>query len=97
MRENGETPLPAPVLLAEGEDIEIEGVPCRMFKPSSGSAKGLFYHIHGGGWVLQTHRTQDGYLKWLADEHSLITISVGYRLAPENPYPAPVSNLCPMR
>lgn len=43
----------------------------------------------GGGWVLMDERTQDLHLKHYASTHSLLVISIGYRLAPENPYPAP--------
>lgn len=32
--------------------------------------------------------SQDGYLKFLADNLSVNAISVGYRLAPEDPFPA---------
>jgi acetyl esterase/lipase len=44
--------------------------------------------IHGGGWVLQSEAYQDNMLQHYADHSSLIVISVGYRLAPEDPYPA---------
>lgn len=95
MREAGETPLPAPVVLEDGKNIALPSrdsdrtIPCRVFQPSSGKPKGVFYHIHGGGWVLQSERAQDPYLKFLADECQMVVVSVGYRLAPENPYPAP--------
>lgn len=45
-------------------------------------------HIHGGGWVLHDETTQDGILQKLADDVDVICISIGYRLAPEHPYPA---------
>ncbi|KAK5166314.1 uncharacterized protein LTR77_008575 [Saxophila tyrrhenica] len=95
MREAGETPLPAPVLLEGGKNITLPSrdqgrkIPCRVFEPSDGKAKGVFLHIHGGGWVLQSERAQDPYLKFLADTCRMVVVSVGYRLAPEHPYPAP--------
>ena len=94
MRENGETPLPKPVRLEGGKDVKFPSrekgreIPCRVFTPESGKTKGVFYHIHGGGWVLQNEGAQDTYLKFLADTHGLAVVSVGYRLAPEDPYPA---------
>lgn len=94
MRWNGETPLPKPVVIESGKNTSVpsrekgRSIPCRAFVPSSGAAKGVFYHIHGGGWVLQSELFQDAYLKWLADECQLAVLSVGYRLAPEDPYPA---------
>lgn len=45
-------------------------------------------HVHGGGWVLQDEATQDPVLQHLADATGVLCISIGYRLAPENPFPA---------
>jgi acetyl esterase/lipase len=88
-----QTPLPKPVVLPSGENITLPSrdpnrpIPCRVFQPEN-KAKGVFYHIHGGGWVLQSEAFQDTMLKYYADHTSLTVISVGYRLAPEHPYPA---------
>lgn len=60
MRWNGETPLPKPVVLESGVNFTIPSrekgrdIPCRMFKPENGEVKGIYMHIHGGGWVLQS-------------------------------------------
>lgn len=95
MRWAGETPLPGPVVLDSGEDILIASrqkghmIPCRVFRPASAKPKSVYYHIHGGGWVLGSERSQDPMLKRLADECHLTVLSVGYRLAPEHPYPKP--------
>ncbi|QIW98727.1 hypothetical protein AMS68_004245 [Peltaster fructicola] len=95
MRVNGETPMPKPKILDSGKDITIpsreasRSIPCRVFKPADGGSKGVFYHIHGGGWVLQSQYTQDLMLEYLANHTQLIVVSVGYRLAPEHPYPQP--------
>ena len=45
-------------------------------------------HIHGGGWVLNDEQSSDVYLQKVADGCGLLCISVGYRLAPEYPFPA---------
>jgi len=94
MRWNGETPLPRPQILDHGQNIHLPSrekgreIPCRVFKPSQGQkAKGVFYHIHGGGWVLQSEHYQDVMLDWIANHCHLVVVSVGYRLAPEAPYP----------
>jgi len=50
--------------------------------------EGVFLHIHGGGWVLGGAHQQDPWLEAIADECSLTVVSVEYRLAPENKYPA---------
>lgn len=40
------------------------GVPVRIFRPSKddgkGEVRGVFCHIHGGGWVLQSEKYQVG-------------------------------------
>jgi acetyl esterase/lipase len=45
-------------------------------------------HIHGGGWVLNDEDSSDVYLQTMADTCGLLCLSVGYRLAPELPFPA---------
>ena len=60
----------------------------RLFKPRSGNSLGSYLHIHGGGWVLVSAAAHDERLKQMADNCALDCISVDYRLAPENPYPA---------
>lgn len=114
MREEGKTALPKPVRLDEAQTFEIpsreEGrnIPCRIIMPEQkGPVKGVFVHIHGGGWVLMSEKeysphsllaqknmtnqpitnSQDPYLKTLATAQNLAVISIGYRLAPEHPYP----------
>ena len=49
-------------------------------------------HIHGGGWVLNDEKSSDVYLQIVADTCGLLCISIGYRLAPEDPYPAAVDD-----
>jgi acetyl esterase/lipase len=89
-RARGEGPFPAPVTLAEGEDRMIPGraggVPLRVFTPPV--VRGVYLHIHGGGWTLGTAGGQDILLWRLARAAEVAVVSVGYRLAPEHPYPA---------
>jgi len=59
----------------------------RVFPPE-GAATGLFLHIHGGGWILGGPKMGDLQNEMLALKHGLAVVSVDYRLAPENPYPA---------
>ncbi|KAK2608582.1 hypothetical protein QQS21_002929 [Conoideocrella luteorostrata] len=95
LRAEGGTALPAPTLLPSATPFEIPSrdanrkIPCRVFKPQNGHiSRALFMHIHGGGWVLGSESSQDVQLQRLADTHSIVCISVGYRLAPEHPFPA---------
>jgi acetyl esterase/lipase len=63
MRVNGETPFPPRVVVESGKPFSIPSrdagrkIPCRVLRPEPGGpVKGVYLHIHGGGWVLQTEQ-----------------------------------------
>jgi acetyl esterase/lipase len=89
-REKGEGVFRSPELLEEARVRTIPGpdgeLTLRMFVPDE--PLGAFLHIHGGGWVLGGAHLQDPLLKLVSDACRLAVVSVGYRLAPEHPYPA---------
>ncbi len=89
-RARGEGPFPAPERLPEGQDRAIQGrggaIPLRVFQPPV--IRGVYLHIHGGGWVLGSAGAQDIALWRLARAAEVAVVSVDYRLAPEHPYPA---------
>lgn len=62
-------------------------IPVRLFRPK-GKARGLYLHIHGGGWILGDPEMGDASNERLAERFDLAVLSVDYRLAPEHPYPA---------
>jgi acetyl esterase/lipase len=72
------------------EDRTIPGpagdVPIRLFLPERPA--GAYLHIHSGGWVLGSETAQDPILRGIAAGAGVAVVSVGYRLAPEHPYPA---------
>lgn len=95
MRETGETPLPVPVYLPGARDESVPSreagrkIPLRVYAPDNGQpSKGIFLHIHGGGFVLASHKHSDERLRSYANAGQLTVLSIGYRLAPEDPYPA---------
>ena len=61
-------------------------VPIRVYIPRE--VKGVYLHFHGGGFTLGRAHHQDVPLVQLAEQCRVATVSVDYRLAPENPYPA---------
>jgi acetyl esterase len=90
-RREGRGIYPAPVFLPKARTLEIDGpggpVPLRIIA-ADGEPTGAFLHIHGGGWTFGENDMQDPRLDRLAGETGLTVLSVGYRLAPEHPYPA---------
>lgn len=65
------------------------GVPVRVYAPAEqdGPLPGLLF-IHGGGFILGNVEMFDGDAKRIAAEVGAVVVSVDYRLAPENPFPA---------
>ena len=90
-RREGRGIYPAPVFLPQARALGIEGpggpISLRIIAPDT-EPTGTFLHIHGGGWTLGENDMQDPRLHRLARETGLTVVSVGYRLAPEHPYPA---------
>jgi acetyl esterase/lipase len=90
-RREGKGIFPAPVFLEDARDVEVAGrggpIKVRLIRPDQ-EPTGIYLHIHGGGWTLGAHDMQDVGLKLLANETGLCAASIGYRLAPEHPYPA---------
>lgn len=72
------------------EDHEIEApggpIPVRLFLPPS--PRGGCIVIHGGGWMTGGHDEEDAGTSAFAESCDLVVATIGYRLAPENPYPA---------
>jgi acetyl esterase/lipase len=90
-RRQGRGPFPPAILSPRARTITIQGhngnaIPLRVIAPAQ--VTGIYLHIHGGGWVLGSASLQDPMLEHLADNTGLAVVSVEYRLAPEDPYPA---------
>lgn len=89
-REEGRGPFPPLVLSPRATVREIPGragaVKLRIF--AHPEPRGVYLHLHGGGWTLGAAHQQDPPLEMLADTCRVTVVSVDYRLAPEHPYPA---------
>jgi acetyl esterase len=90
-RRQGRGPFPAAVKSPRARTVVIPGregnaIPLRIIAPDQ--PRGVYLHIHGGGWVLGAADLQDPMLEQIADNTGLAVVSVEYRLAPEHPYPA---------
>ena len=86
------------VLETEGEQIykviefkvntKTLTIPCRLYQYSEDNNIPLVIFAHGGGWVLGGLEDYDSFCRRLAKSGGCNIISIGYRLAPENPHPA---------
>ncbi len=61
-------------------------------KETSGGSRPGILEIHGGGYVMGVAEMSDGSNMTLAAELGATVVAVDYRLAPENPHPAPVED-----
>ncbi|KAL4923723.1 alpha/beta hydrolase [Aspergillus undulatus] len=71
-----------------GPDISL-----RVFTPAGGVPEGgwpVMLYFHGGGWVLGTIETENVVCTNLCSRGGCVVVTVNYRLAPENPWPAAV-------
>jgi acetyl esterase len=75
-----------PVFVPEARWIDAGGVRARVFVPAA--PRGLYVHVHGGGWTVGGADLQDVPLRSLMRETRLAVASIDYRLAPEHPFPA---------
>jgi acetyl esterase/lipase len=88
---------PNPNVTTEGRTVPgPEGHPdisVRIYRPANatGPLPGVYY-IHGGGMVLGDVAGEDPSASKICDEVGAVVVSVEYRLAPENPHPAPAED-----
>lgn len=90
-RRRGDGPFPAPVFSSRARTVTIAGkngaeIPLRIIAPAQ--ARGIYLHLHGGGWVLGGADLQDPMLERIVDNTGQAVVAPEYRLAPEHPYPA---------
>lgn len=88
----------AGIELPEVTDLRVAGpggpVAVRAYRPeprSAGPLPALIY-LHGGGWVLGDIASVDSLCRELAAGAGCVVVNVGYRLAPEDPFPAAVED-----
>ncbi|MFF1816285.1 alpha/beta hydrolase [Kribbella sp. NPDC058245] len=73
------------------EDLSTDsGLPLRLYRPDLAGPLPTLIYFFGGGWTLGSIDTADGITRRLANAVPCQVITVGYRLAPEHPFPAAV-------
>jgi acetyl esterase len=80
--------IPSEEEVFEIRDIDADGIPCRLYRPSSDTNLGLLVFFHGGGWVIGDLNSHDGVCRSLANKSGHAVLAVDYRLAPEHKFPA---------
>jgi acetyl esterase len=84
------------VPVAEVMDRSIDGpdgsIPIRIYRPAGNGPYPVIVYYHGGGFTIGSIGSHENVTRSLANGTSSIVISAGYRLAPENPFPAAVDD-----
>ncbi|MCU1492250.1 MAG: alpha/beta hydrolase [Acidimicrobiaceae bacterium] len=81
---------PSPAAVRELE-VPVPGatLSCRAYLPEGDAPFPLHVYLHGGGWWLGSVDGSDAACRELCAASGALVVSVGYRLAPEHPYPTP--------
>ena len=74
------------------EDLDVEGIHVRIFRPPGEDPKPGMLLAHGGGWVMGSCETHDDLCAEIADQADVVSVLFDYRLAPEHPHPAQVED-----
>jgi acetyl esterase/lipase len=73
-------------------DLDVAGaagrLPARLYAGRAEAPSALLVYFHGGGWTMGSIDSHDNLCRFLAREAGIRVLSVGYRLAPESPFPA---------
>lgn len=77
-------PLPATT-----RDIMAGSVPVRTYTPPHGGNGAIVVWFHGGGYALGDLDLFDDAARLLCNRLDAVVVAVGYRKAPEHPFPAP--------
>ncbi|WP_434302019.1 alpha/beta hydrolase [Clostridium botulinum] len=86
-----------PILFSNIKNLDIkmnnEKIPVRIYTPENGSNFPIIIYSHGGFWIGGNTDTSDRVCRKLSQNTKAIVISVNYRLAPENPFPAGLNDV----
>lgn len=79
------------------DDIDTErvgagGVPAEWIRAPGAQADRVMLYFHGGGYVVGSMRTHRTMLSHMSRASGFSVLGLDYRLAPENPFPAPVED-----
>lgn len=75
------------------EDVEVVGVPVRLYRPHEPRKAELLVYVHGGGWVTGSVAVADQPCRDLAQRTGRTVASVEYRRSPEARFPEPLDDV----
>jgi epsilon-lactone hydrolase len=82
-----------PVPPVHTTDLTLAGRPAVLVSPVEGvTSPGTILYFHGGSFALGSPRTAMGLTAGLVTRTGMRSISLDYRLAPENPFPAGIQD-----
>jgi acetyl esterase/lipase len=73
-------------------EVDAGGVPAIWADPAGGATDRVLLYVHGGGYVIGSAEVYKKLTGHLANACGFRVLSVDYRLAPEHPHPAPVTD-----
>ncbi len=87
-------PMPEPVYSIENIIIPNPEEPtlARVYTPKGIGPFPIIVYFHGGGWVISNLDVYEPSCRALCNACEAVVISVAYRLAPENKYPAALND-----
>lgn len=72
---------------------EHGNIPSTLYTPAGlPEGSGLLVYYHGGGWAVGSRKSHDPVARYFAQHAGVQVLSVEYRLAPENRFPAAVED-----
>jgi Esterase/lipase len=74
-------------------EVNSEKIPVRIYTPEGGTKLPIIIYSHGGFWIAGNLDTVDSICRKLSQNTKAIVVSIDYRLAPENPFPAGVNDV----
>lgn len=85
-----------PIAVKETSDLTIPGpggdIAVRHYRPEDAGRGPLMVFYHGGGWVFGDLNTHDRLCRLICRDAGIHVLSVDYRLAPEHPAPAALTD-----
>ncbi len=73
-------------------EFDAKGVPAEMVRAEGSSGQAVTLYLHGGGYVIGSPATHRELARRLSKATGGGVLTIDYRLAPEDPFPAPVED-----